>query len=117
MTCHGSLLCSQGSAVLRFLVRNCCLVVLVSCLTAWSHDAGAADSTAKPNVVLIIADDLRADVMSVYGGPVRTSHLEQLAARGLGFHDPIGEQREAIAGLDFQGMLFVNRVGRKSQRK
>jgi arylsulfatase A-like enzyme len=39
----------------------------------------------RPHIVVIVADDLRADVMSAYGGPVQTPHLEQLAARGCRF--------------------------------
>ena len=39
----------------------------------------------KPNVVVLQADDLRADVLSVYGGPVKTPHLDRLARRGVVF--------------------------------
>jgi len=42
--------------------------------------AWAADR--QPNILLVVADDLRADVTSVYGGPVKTPNLEALAARG-----------------------------------
>src|SRR5262245_59963810 len=38
-----------------------------------------------PNILLVVADDLRADVTSVYGGPVKTPNLETLAARGSVF--------------------------------
>ncbi len=38
-----------------------------------------------PNVLLVVADDLRADVTSVYGGPVRTPNLDALALRGSVF--------------------------------
>jgi arylsulfatase A-like enzyme len=44
-----------------------------------------AASPDKPNVLFIVADDLRADVTSVYGGPVKTPHLDALAARGCVF--------------------------------
>jgi arylsulfatase A-like enzyme len=37
------------------------------------------------NVLLVVADDLRADVTSAYGGPVKTPNLEALAARGSVF--------------------------------
>jgi arylsulfatase A-like enzyme len=45
---------------------------------AWAEDR-------PPNVLLVVADDLRADVTSVYGGPVKTPNLEALAARGSVF--------------------------------
>jgi len=55
------------------------LVVLFALLrTAWAAEV-------PPDVLLIVADDLRADVMSVYGGPVKTPNLEALAARGSVF--------------------------------
>lgn len=44
-----------------------------------------ASEPLPPNVVLVMADDLRADVMSVYGGPVPTPNLERLAQLGVRF--------------------------------
>ena len=52
-------------------------------LLALHRAAGAADR--PPNVLLVVADDLRADVTSVYDGPVTTPNLEALAARGSVF--------------------------------
>jgi arylsulfatase A-like enzyme len=52
-------------------------------LFALPRAAWAADR--PPNVLLVVADDLRADVTSVYGGPVKTPNLEALAARGSVF--------------------------------
>ena len=40
---------------------------------------------------MIVADDLRADVMSVYDGPVQTPNLQKLATRGVMF-------RRAVCG-------------------
>jgi len=37
------------------------------------------------NVLFIMCDQLRADVLSAYGGPVPTPHLERLARRGVRF--------------------------------
>jgi iduronate 2-sulfatase len=45
----------------------------------------SAQSTRRPNVLLIMADDLNND-MGVYGHPiVKTPHLDRLAARGVRF--------------------------------
>jgi arylsulfatase A-like enzyme len=45
---------------------------------------GAADR--RPSFVLIVADDLRADVLGVAGHPaVRTPHIDRLAAEGVLF--------------------------------
>jgi arylsulfatase A-like enzyme len=44
-----------------------------------------AGRPARPNVVVLLADDLRADVLSTYGGPVKAPHLDRLARRGVVF--------------------------------
>ena len=44
-----------------------------------------AAAQARPNIVLIIVDTLRADHVSAYGGRARTPNIDALAARGLRF--------------------------------
>ena len=48
-------------------------------------DPGEMDTTT--NVVLIVADTLRADHLGSYGGPVRTPNLDALAASGARFEN------------------------------
>ena len=43
----------------------------------------AAETTAKPNVVFIIADDLGWGDVGFHGGPAPTSHLDRLARDGV----------------------------------
>lgn len=46
----------------------------------------AAAAPARPDIVLIVADDLRPDALAVCGNnEVRTPHLDRLAARGARF--------------------------------
>ncbi|MBL9189696.1 MAG: sulfatase [Opitutaceae bacterium] len=46
----------------------------------------ASVATARPNLVLIIADDLNWDDLGAYGHPnIRTPHLDRLAAGGMRF--------------------------------
>ncbi len=47
--------------------------------------APAAAAAPRPNILFIVADDLRADASSAYGGPVKTPNLDRLAARGCRF--------------------------------
>lgn len=64
------------SAAMRILL----LRVLLLCLTAVNLAAAP-----KPNVLLIISDDLR-DVLGCYGHPLaKTPHLDRLAERGVRF--------------------------------
>lgn len=44
--------------------------------------ASAAEST-KPNVILILADDLGYGELGCYGGPVKTPRMDRLAAEGV----------------------------------
>ena len=40
---------------------------------------------ARPNIVVILADDLGYSDLGCYGGEIRTPHLDDLASRGLRF--------------------------------
>ncbi len=58
------------------------LLMFLLCLLAAFHLAAAGDA-AKPNVVFILADDLRPDALGCTGNPeVKTPNLDRLAARG-----------------------------------
>ena len=48
---------------------------------------GAAAAEARPNIVVILADDLGIGDMSAYrpGADVQTAHLDRLAAEGMRF--------------------------------
>lgn len=55
-------------------------------LAALVPSLGAATAPARPNIVLMIADDLAWDDVGAYGHPtVRTPHLDRLAREGMRF--------------------------------
>jgi arylsulfatase A-like enzyme len=55
---------------------------------ATAESAPAAGGSPRPNIVFLLADDMRADAMSCAGNPVlRTPELDRLAAEGLRFTD------------------------------
>jgi arylsulfatase len=59
------------------------LSLLVLAALSW---AGFAQAQAKPNIVLILADDLGYAELGCYGQKkIRTPHLDQLAAEGVRF--------------------------------
>lgn len=45
----------------------------------------AADNGSRPNVLLILADDMGFSDLGCYGGEIQTPHLDGLAANGLRF--------------------------------
>jgi arylsulfatase A-like enzyme/Flp pilus assembly protein TadD len=66
------------------------LALLVAGAAWWlrgrSSSAPILTRQADGNVLLVTIDTLRADAMSVYGGRVKTPHLDALAARGATFN-------------------------------
>ncbi len=70
----------SSTPVLRHSARLLAIIIAVSAVVPLR----AADSTG-PNVVFILADDLRADALGFAGGAARTPNLDRLAARGAVF--------------------------------
>lgn len=61
-------------------LRSLCLVFLLL-----ASPAIAADK-ARPNILFLFADDMRADTIAAHGNPhIKTPTLDQLAARGFSF--------------------------------
>ena len=48
---------------------------------------GAASAGERPNVLVIVADDLGFADLGAFGGEIRTPHLDALAYRGVRFTD------------------------------
>src|SRR3954453_10533574 len=64
----------------RDVMTRSILVLLVALLT---HSAASA--AERPNVLLILADDLGFSDVGCYGGEIATPNLDRLAANGLRF--------------------------------
>ncbi|WP_145363842.1 arylsulfatase [Stratiformator vulcanicus] len=71
---------SDATAGLCLLV----LTLIVTAGTAVSADDPASRAGSKrPNIVLILADDLGWSDLGCYGGEIATPHLDKLASKGL----------------------------------
>jgi arylsulfatase len=67
------------------LVRPAAVAALLLSLGTGSAPAPAAEPPARPNVLLILADDLGYSDPGCYGGEIRTPNLDALARGGLRF--------------------------------
>ncbi|MFH1845799.1 MAG: sulfatase [bacterium] len=68
--------------------RMFCLLLLgVLCFPGmWGTPCSAGGpAMERPNILLIVSDALRADVLGCYGGEARTPHLDRLTADGVLF--------------------------------
>ena len=67
--------------ILRF-----CTFALFSGISLWSFLAHGADKAeTRPNIILIMCDDMGWSDIGCYGGEVNTPNLDRLAAEGLRF--------------------------------
>lgn len=70
---------------IRLISRFFLFVLLASVLSIHPHKPVAAAQSSKPNIILILADDLGYSDLSCYGGEINTPHLDGLAKNGLRF--------------------------------
>ncbi len=68
-------------------MRRAGLMMRTFTLLAWGLTLlSGVHAAERPNVLLILADDQRADTIAALGNPaIRTPHLDRLAGRGLAF--------------------------------
>ncbi len=68
-------------------LRAAALAALCLVAAALPRPASAQDSTAprRPNIVMIVADDMGFSDMGMFGGEIRTPNLDALARRGVRF--------------------------------
>lgn len=70
----------------RFKRGKRVLVSVTALITScWALMTPAHAAPAKPNILIILADDLGWSDLGCYGGEIRTPHLDSLAASGLRF--------------------------------
>ena len=69
-------------------LESALLGIVVPCLlhfSSWAPAAEAPPGLARPNIVIILADDLGFSDLGCYGGEIQTPNLDALARGGLRF--------------------------------
>jgi arylsulfatase len=61
------------------------LGALLTVVAAGCRSGGAAEPARRPNIVLIMVDDMGYSDLGCYGGEIRTPNLDRLAAKGMRF--------------------------------
>ncbi len=64
-------------------MKRACIIAFA--WMAWIVAASAAGPVAKPNVLILLADDMGFSDAGCYGGEIQTPNLDKLAANGLRF--------------------------------
>lgn len=83
----------QGAVVIAaptssgLLLMAAAILAGVACALTVPASAEAAAEGTRPNIVVIVADDLGYGDISSYGGPVRTPNIDALATAGVRFTD------------------------------
>jgi len=69
----------------EFLQLTAAGIGAATSLSNWTSLLAAAKKDSRPNIVLIMADDMGYSDIGCYGGEIRTPNLDRLAAGGLRF--------------------------------
>ncbi|MBE0653213.1 MAG: arylsulfatase [Bacteroidales bacterium] len=74
-------------SLVNHVCRNSCLSIATLALASCSSEPGTKDAgrLVRPNIVLILADDLGWSDLGCYGGEIPTPNIDKLAANGLVF--------------------------------
>ena len=62
-----------------------CIAFLILSLVSSGPTAVAAESRQRPNILLIVADDMGYSDAGCYGGEIQTPRIDELASHGLRF--------------------------------
>ena len=68
-----------------FLKAIACSAVTASPVVSWAARRSSSEKAPRPNIVIIMSDDMGYSDIGCYGGEINTPTLDQLAAGGLRF--------------------------------
>lgn len=91
--------------------RNCRLTIVLITGILFSVAIGRTSSAARPNIVLIMADDMGFSDIGCYGGEIPTPNLDALAKRGLRFTQFYNTARCCPTRASLMSGLYPHQAG------
>jgi len=64
-----------------FLFRN--IIVLVLCFISFCNSTEAQKKQSKPNIILVMVDDMGYSDLGAYGSEINTPNIDKLAFEGI----------------------------------
>src|SRR5262245_35817566 len=62
-----------------------CLLLSLAVAQGGKGEGGAATAQSRPNILIILSDDMGFSDIGCYGGEINTPNLDSLAANGMRF--------------------------------
>ena len=84
---------------------------LILGITLFIQHGIAADTASKPNILLILADDLGWSDMGCYGGEIKTPNLDALASDGVRFSQAYNSSRCCPTRASLLTGLYPHQAG------
>jgi arylsulfatase A-like enzyme len=78
---------------------------------AWPDQAAGAGDESRPNIILIMADDMGWSDIGCYGGEIETPNLDRLAAGGMRFTQFYNEAKCAPTRASLLTGLYSHQAG------
>ena len=90
------------------MFTRCIAIIALSAMVIPAH---AQEKSTKPNIVIILADDLGYSDLGCYGGEIKTPHLDKLAKNGLRFTQFYNTPRCCPSRAALLSGLFSHQAG------
>jgi arylsulfatase len=93
------------------VTRRAFLTTAGAGLAACASRPAAAERPARPNILVVLADDLGYSDLGCYGGEIRTPHLDALAAGGVRFAQCYNSSRCCPSRASLLTGLYPHQAG------
>jgi arylsulfatase A len=94
------------------ILHACLFAFGIAGLLAWASASAAGADPARPNVIVILADDIGAEGLACYGSTIYTTpNLDRMAAEGLRFNNAYTSPLCTPTRVMIMSGLYPNRTG------